>query len=87
MNQGEYKQEYPYCSQAIQTCQMTLSTTAVPKIKMLRQNVRTSSKAQTLCNFGVTLTKCIVFIIVYMDTLSAQIDAWSDICQKWLKII
>ena len=36
MTQGQYKQEYPHCSQAIQTCQITLSTMAVPKIRSLK---------------------------------------------------
>ena len=46
MNQGQYEHEYPYCSQAIQTCQMTLSTTAAPKISSLKCLDKMSEQAQ-----------------------------------------
>ena len=61
INQSQYKQEYPYCSQGIQTCQITLSTMAVPKIRSLKCPDKISEQAQsqialTLWNRGVTLT-------------------------------
>ena len=42
---------------------------------------------QFWCEIDKSVFFIIVYTIAYMDTLSAQIDVWSDICQKWLEIV
>ena len=69
MNQGQYEQEYPYCSQAIQTCQMT---TAVPKIRSLKCPDKMSEQAQKCSDIMEFLSDIdrnrIAYIFCYMDT-------------------
>ena len=68
MNQGQYKQEYPYCSQAIQTCQLTLSTTAVPKIRFLKCPDKMSEQAQKCSDIMEFWSDIDRNIFCYMDT-------------------